>query len=99
MIEFVFIYASSSTLYPCRSVARWAEFETSVASRPASLIKQNPATIQDYLCLGNKINTRHCLGTCLLRQQILIVSVGKHDQNTFSVDFELAKLWTIFKIT
>ena len=30
-----FSYASSSTLYPCQSVAGWAEFRTSVASRLA----------------------------------------------------------------
>ena len=33
----IFSYASSSTLYPCQSVAGWAEFRTSVALRLASL--------------------------------------------------------------
>ena len=33
----IFSYASSSTLYPCQSLAGWAEFRTSVAPRLASL--------------------------------------------------------------
>ena len=37
----IFSYASSSTLYPCEWVSGWAEFQTSVASRLASLFLSN----------------------------------------------------------
>ena len=33
----IFSYSSSSTLYPCQSLIKWGEFQTSVASRLLSL--------------------------------------------------------------
>ena len=59
----LFSYASSSTLYPCQWVSKWAEFRTSIASRLASLF---------FLILSNILVVKE---TCSVQKISLLVKI------------------------